>query len=476
MRLPLRLPLLVAAAAAAVSAQSPLASKPDVQASIRLFESWIDGQMSYRGLPGIAVGVIHDREIVWSRGFGYADLDSKTPVTPRTRFRMASHTKLFTATAILQLRDAGKLRLDDPVSQHLPWFRMKPASEDDGPVTIEHLLTHSSGLPREANSQYWMTFRFPVYDEIRNTVSGQQAAYPPDTRWKYSNLAFALAGMIVEKASGESWPDYVRRHILDPLGMKDSTIDTPAEGLATGYGRRMPDGSRRKMEFMDTKGIGPAAGLTSTVEDMAKFVSLQFGKGKAGGAQILSGATLREMHRVRVLENNWTRGNGLGFAVSRIKDKVYVGHGGSLAGYKTHTYFSPEDGVGVVVLTNGDDSRPSQIAEKLIQTVGAEVAKAAKGPAKPKQWDPAWSRYAGLYRSLWGDTEVVELNKRLVLIDPTADDPTDQLRLEPQGGGKFKLEGPTGGSSVGEAVEFVEEGGKVTRLRVANLDSMRVER
>jgi len=472
----MRTPLLAAAFSIALPAQTSLLKNPDVQGSIRLFESWIEGQMSYRGLPGIAAGVIHDRGLVWGRGFGYADLASRTPVTTRTRFRMASHTKLFTATAILQLRDAGKLRLDDPVSRHLPWFGVKPASNDDGTITIEHLLTHSSGLPREADAPYWITFRFPSYGDIQRTIGAQQAAYPPDTRWKYSNLAFTLAGMIVEKVSGETWADYVQRHILDPLGMKDSSIDKPVDGLATGYGRRMPDGSRQKMDFMDTRGIGPAAGLTSTVEDMAKFVALQFGKGKAGGAQILAGATLREMHRVRVLENNWTRGNGLGFAVSRIKDKVYVGHGGSLAGYKTHTYFSPEDRVGVVVLTNGDDSRPAQIAEKLIQTVGAEVAKAARGPAKPKLWNPAWRRYAGLYRSIWGDTEVVELNNQLVMIDPASDDPTDQLRIEPQPSGSFKLEGPSGGASVGERVEFIEEGGRVVRLRVGQVESVRVSK
>jgi CubicO group peptidase (beta-lactamase class C family) len=216
--------------------------------------------------------------------------------------------------------------------------------------------------------------------------------------------------------------------------------------------------------------------LTSTVEDMARFVSLQFRTGKAGGSQILSGATLREMHRVRMLENNWRRGNGIGFAVSRVKDKTYIGHGGSLAGYKTHTLIQLDDKVGVVVLSNGDDSRPNQMAERLMQTVGQAVAKAAEPEKKTPRWDDSWRRYAGLYRSLWGDVEVVELNRALVLIDPTAEDLQDQQRLEPVDNGGFRLEAPTGGAAVGEPVRFDEREGRVTRMQIGQVYMERIER
>ncbi len=446
--------------------QVKISDHPEVKAAVRLYEAWLDGQMSYRGLPGVAVGVVHDQDLIWARGFGHADLNRKTPVTSRTQFRMASHTKLFTAIAIMQLRDQGKLRLDDAVSKHLPWFQLRPAAEDDPPVTIEQLLTHRSGLPREAAAPYWNTFQFPTSEEVRRLLPAQQAAYSPDVRWKYSNLAFTLAGLIVETASGESWSSYIHKNILDPLGMKDSTIDKATPNLAAGYGRRMPDGSRQPMAFMDTKGIAPAAGLTSTVEDMAKFVSAQFGAKKAGGKPILSRATLREMHRVRMLENDWKRGNGLGFAVNRIKEKVYVGHGGSLAGYKTHTLIHIGDRVGVIVLANGDDSRPSQLSERLMLTVGEAVAKASK-PEKPRpQWDSSWSRFAGLYRSMWSDVEVLEADKRLILIDPTFDDPSDHQKLEPVGGGEFRLEAESGGAAIGERVRFEEQAGKVVRMHI----------
>ncbi|HIC52905.1 MAG TPA: class A beta-lactamase-related serine hydrolase, partial [Gemmatimonadetes bacterium] len=138
------LPILAALllAPAPSQAQNP-AADPDVQAQIGLFSAWLDGQIAIRGLPGIVVGVVSDQELVWAKGFGHADLDSDRHMQTDTRFRMASHSKLFTATSIMQLREQGKVRLDDPVADYLPWFGFQSAEPDDPPVTIEHLLTHS---------------------------------------------------------------------------------------------------------------------------------------------------------------------------------------------------------------------------------------------------------------------------------------------------------------------------------------------
>ena len=450
-----------------------VADNSDVTGQERLFEGWIRAQIAYRGLPGIAVGVVSDQQLVWAKGFGFADVDLKTPMTPATRFRMASHSKLFTATAIMQLRDAGKLRLDDPVVKYLDWFKLQPAEADDPPVTIEELLTHSAGLPREAGP-HWTELDFPSGDGVRKYVLEHPAPYSPEVRWKYSNLGFTIAGMIVEAVSGEKWADYVQKHIFDPLGMKDSSVDRQVDGLATGYGRRMPDGSRKKMPFVDARAMAPATGITSTVEDMAKFVSLQFRKGRVGGSQILSTGALREMHRVRVLESNWTRGNAIGFAVNREAGKVYVGHGGSYFGYKTQTLIQLDDKVGVIVLTNGDDSLPSQFATELMGTVGAAVAKAAAPATKTVPWDPAWSRFAGLYRSQVADTEVVELNQRLVMFDPANPNPDAPINMTPIGGGLFRFDAPTGGGVVGEVIRFVEENGKVIRMYTGDSYTERV--
>ena len=442
-----------------------VASDPDVLGAERLFSAWIEGQIAYRGLPGIAVGVVSDQELVWATGFGFADLNMKTPMTPTTKFRMASHSKLFTAIAIMQLREQGKLRLDDPVEKYLPWFKAKPAGDDDGQITVEQLLSHSSGMQREAGD-HWTSFEFPTAEELRSQYSNRQSAFAPSVRWKYSNLAYSVAGMLIEEVSGASWADYVGTNIFQPLGMTASTVDKSVPGLTVPYGRRMPDGTREVLPFVDARGMTAAAGITSNVDDMAKFVSANFRRGPRGGAQVVSTGSWREMHRVRSVEENWTSGTGLGFDINRINNKTWVGHGGGYPGNMTQTFIQLDDKIGVIVLTNTSDSNPGDIARQLIATVGQAVVKASgKKPATTVvAWDAAWARFAGLYRGRWRDSHVVLLNEKLVIIKPDGPNVDNPVSLEPLGDGRFRYTAPTGDGVVGEVVRFVEQAGLPTRM------------
>ena len=145
-----------------MSLAAKLLADNEVASSLELLSAWTESQMAYRGQPGLSLGVIYDQELIWSKGFGYADLASQKPADSTTVYRIASITKLFTATAILQLRDEGKLQLDDPVAHHLPWFTVQNSFTDAPEITIRQLLTHTSGLPREAASPYWNDRNFPV--------------------------------------------------------------------------------------------------------------------------------------------------------------------------------------------------------------------------------------------------------------------------------------------------------------------------
>ena len=145
-------------------------------------------------------------------------------------------------------------------------------------------------------------------------------------------------------------------------------------------------------------------------------------------------------------------------------DKVYVSHGGSYPGYQTNTMLWPEGKVAVIVLTNADDANPGALATELMNTVGHAVAKAAGKPASTPTWDPSWSRFAGLYRGRDGDSRVVELNKRLVIVQSTSTNLDNLVRLEPIGDGRFRYVAQAGGGPVGEIVRFVEENGRVTRM------------
>ncbi len=463
--------LLAAAPCAHAQGAAPplnaVATNAEVLGAERLFSAWMEGQLAYRGIPGVAVGVVYDQQLVWSQGFGFADVKNRVPMTPQVKFRIASHSKMFAAIAIMQLREEGRIRLDDPVEKYLPWFKAKPAGDDDGVVTIEQLLSHTSGLQREAGD-HWTSYNFPTEDEIKRLYSDRQAAFAPNVRWKYSNLAFAVAGLVVEQITGQKWATYVQQQMLAPLGMTATSVDQNVAGLTVPYMRRLPDGSRDVLPFVDARGMAAATGMTSTVDDLAKFVSAQFRRGPRGGAQILSAGSWREMHRVRAVDETWQSGSGLGFDFLRVDNRTWVGHGGGYPGNTTHTLFQVNDKVGVIVLTNTNDSDPRQIAEQLIATVGAAVKKAIPAPPPTIAWDPSWARFAGWYRNSSGDSRVVLLNEKLVMISPTSTTVGTPSTLEPLGGGRFRLMAAGGGSAIGEVVRFVETNGAVTRMYVGD--------
>src|SRR6185369_15827095 len=134
--------------------------------AIQVFDAWVARTVSDREQPGVSIGIVHDQDLIWAKGYGFADLAKKQPATPATAYRIASISKLFTATAILQLRDAGKLQLDDPVAKWLPWFKIKNAHPEGPVITIRHLLTHTSGLPREAAGVNWSDLTMPKREEM----------------------------------------------------------------------------------------------------------------------------------------------------------------------------------------------------------------------------------------------------------------------------------------------------------------------
>jgi len=309
-----------------------------------------------------------------------------------------------------------------------------------------------------------VSYEFPSAEQLQRLYPDRQAAFAPSVRWKYSNLGFAVLGAVVEKVSGERWADYVEQNIFKPLDMNDSSVDKNVAGLAVPYGRRMPDGSREVLPFVDARGMAAATGLTSDLLDMAKFMSAQFRRGPRGGSQIVSSGSWRELLRVRSVEENWTSGTALGFDVKRVKDRTYIGHGGGYPGNTTQTLIQLDDKVGVIVLTNTNDSNPGDIAQQLMATVGQAVAKAATAKPATVAWDPAWERFAGLYRGRNGDQQVVILNKKLVMITPNAPSLDNPVTLEPLGGGRFRYVAPTGGGVVGEVVRFVEENGRPMRM------------
>ncbi len=450
-----------------------LVKHPKVEAALKVLDLWIDARLSDQEKPGLSIGIIHDQELIWAKGYGFANMAQRTPATPKTLYRIASNSKLFTATGILQLRDAGKLQLDDPVAKHLPRFKIINRHPDGPVITIRHLLTHTSGLPREAVGQYWSDGEFPSRDEMLDGLARQETAYPAETRWKYSNLAISLAGEIITAVSGQPYPRYIEEHVLRPLNMLNTHVlpEPSTPGLAVPYGIHRPGRPRTIELFTRSGGLTPAANLASSVEDLAKFASLQFRGGPAGGAQILKGSTLREMRRVHWLQPDWKSGWGLGFSIRREKDEVFFGHGGSVLGNRTQIMLSAKRKLGVIVLMNATDGDPQTYARKAFELLSSPIAEAVKPFETPPVADPAWKKYTGVYTGVnFGHAvHVLVLDGVLTVLSPHSDNPwKSRLTLTPAGEHRFRIEieGSAGGPAGELAIFEADSAGRVVAMRM----------
>lgn len=330
----------------------------DLSNELALVENWLEAQRAYDRVPALSAAIVHDQELLWSGSSGYADLESQRPASDDTIYGICSISKLFTGIAAMQLRDQGKIRLDDPVDKLLPWFNLAQSHEGSPEITVESILTHSAGLPRESDSPYWMgpDFPFPTREEIRDTLGGQSTIYPSQRYYQYSNLGLTLIGEIVAEVSGQDFETYVEKHILEPLQMNDTATGFPTDSresrIATGYGFAGRDGVSPPMPRYDARGITPAAGFTSTALNLASFASWQFRLLSGKSDDVLDGNTLREMQRVQWMDHDWSVARGLAFGVYRLDDRTLVGHGGDCPGFNTRLYLDPVSQYAVVTMAN----------------------------------------------------------------------------------------------------------------------------
>lgn len=319
---------------------------------------------------GAVVGIVSGDHPVWSTTYGFADLESRRPVDGDTVFRAASITKTFTATAVVQLRDAGALRFDDPLTSHLPEFGA--ASNPFGPiedVTLLRLLTHTSGLPVEAPQFDWFDDRYPDTGAIVGALDGLALVVAPDDRIKYSNLGYQLLGEVVSRVAGMPYADAIERRITAPLGMLDTTFDPTALGArtATGYDARVFSDDLPRAEARP-KGTISDGGLWTTLGDLGRWASFQL----EGDDAVLLPASLALMHRPRrVADPTWRRAVGLGWYLHRTDAGVRVGHSGGTFGFVSRITIDPAARLGVVILANGD-APLAPLADELLDLVAGD--------------------------------------------------------------------------------------------------------
>lgn len=402
----------------------------DIATALDLLDKWIQRTMFKHHQPGLAAGIIYDGDLLWGKGFGFANVEKQSPVTLDTRFRIASITKTFTATAILKLRDEGKLQLDDPVEQYIDWFDKRYL---DAPApTIRNLLTHTSGLPRDAAGPMWTERTGVPDDEFVAQSKERELTQPPYNKHAYSNLGYSILGKIIEKVSGDSWAGYLQKNILDPLDMT-ATFPIPSaddDNLAIGYSMLDDSHGRLPEPFMDMGGFAPSANFATNITDLAKYAKFHLSKGQT---PVLSGHTLRDMHRVHWLFENWKGGYGLGVGSYRMNDWTITGHGGGYPGYLTSFSLCRDKNFGVIILTNAMGSNPFQYLEQCYKLVLPEVIKATD---KAPEADPEWQQYVGTYTNPWGELEVIVRHNQLQILSldfigekPSILHPTDEAHV-----------------------------------------------
>lgn len=455
-------------------ADTGLAAHPRVAEALDLVEVWLEARRAYDEIPGVSAAVVHDQRQLWSGAYGWANPSARRAASPSTVYSICSISKLFTSIAVLQLRDRGRLALDDPVGRRLPWFDIRRAHSEGPEITIEGLLTHSAGLPRESAHPYWTgpDFEFPTRQEVREGLSGQETLYPARRYFQYSNLGLSLAGEIVAEVSGEPYHDYVRRRILEPLGLEDTWSEIPVElhgeRLAVGYSAIQRDGARSPIEAFRARAIAPAAGFASTVEDLGRFAMWQF-RLEPADTEVLSGNTLREMQRVHWVDPDWDTHWGLGFSVWRDEGETFVGHGGSCPGYRTHLSLQMDRKVGVAFAANALGVSPSSFTRR-IHAILKPALEAAEGEddeeavaARADTLD--LGRFVGRYdASFGGEIAVLRWKGSLAMLGLPTDEPLESLtELRHEEATTFRRVRDDG--NLGERIVFeTDPEGQVTRM------------
>ncbi len=444
-----------------------------LRAGVAYADQWVEYQQDRRELPGVALAIWHDDGLLLSRGYGYADLEQQTPMTPRRIFRVASHSKTFTATAVMQLMEGGKLRLDDRLAQYIPWLE-----QQDGlaRVTIRQALSHSAGLVRDGNdADYWqLDAAFPDGDELRRLAEDGGAVLAANEAFKYSNIGYGLLGLVIEAASGMPYHQYVTRHIVDRLGLLDTGPETDAharERLVTGYTARRLGLPRRPIRDVATGALAPATGFYSTAEDLCRYAAAHF----FGDDTLLGDAAKREMQQPSWRIDGSDERYGLGVSILELGERRMVGHGGAFPGHATRTMFDPRDRLAVTVLTNEIGGPAAVFARTVVRIIDfalgqpqvqAQVQAQTQTQTVQGEASGPYDRFTGRFVNLWGVTDVAAFGDALVALNPDAEDPLSPLtRLAVEDDDTLRITAASGYGAPGETMRYLrDDQGRATRI------------
>lgn len=357
-----------------------------IQKTFPVIEKMYQEYAQKNHFPGYSFGIVVDGELVFKGSGGYANLEEKIPASSASMFRVASMSKSFTAMAILQLRDAGKLKLDDPVEKYIPALKGQGLTQDAPPITIRHLMTHSAGFPED---NPWGDRQLAVSEEKLISIIQKGISFSTATglEYEYSNLGFTMLGYIIHKVSGLSYDVYIEKNILKPLGMQGTTYEyskVPSTLLANGY--RYINNQWRKEALLHNGIYGSMGGMITSIDLFSKYVALHEMAWPARNDQEtfpIKRSSIREMHQPakfislttpytfmsgRKLTTTNSYSDGLNW-MNDADNRISIGHSGGLPGFGSNWRFLPEYGIGVILFANVTYAPTSVLNISILDTI-----------------------------------------------------------------------------------------------------------
>ncbi len=326
------------------------------------FDEIVEKGLKELNVPGAAIAIVKDDEVIFTKGFGHRDVEKKIPVTSDTLLAIGSSSKAFTTFAMGVLVDEGKLEWEKPVRNYIPWFRLSDPFASER-LTPRDLVTHRSGLPRHDLSWY-NNFEASREEFVRRLAHLKPTADLRE-KFQYNNLMFLTAGYLVEVLTDKKWEDAIQTHVFEPLEMKRTnfSVEDSQKDADFSLPYREKDGKIEQIPFRNITNMGPAGSINSSVNEMSHWLLVHLNKGQFKGKQIIGPQTLEDMHLAHMptggtpaIPEVTSASYGLGWLVDTYRGHRRVHHGGNIDGFSALVSMFPQDSIGFVVLVNKNGS------------------------------------------------------------------------------------------------------------------------
>ena len=392
----------------------------DYEGVIRHLNTYIAKSMKKNKVIGLSIALVDDQEIVFARGFGYADKENEVPATKNTVYRAGSISKLFTATAVMQLAQSGMVDIDVPIHNYVPEFSIQTRFRDAGEITPRNIMTHHSGLPSDYISGMF-TQEPEDLEQFLPRLKDEYTAFPPDLVFCYSNLGVGILGPLIERISKKGYVDYMNEEVLAPLGMINSSFVRQYDSealIAKGYYKK------KEQEQYALRDM-PAGSLYSNVLDLSRFIQMVFAQGRSGDRQILAPETLHEMLKVqnRGCALDMDLKTGLAWMIEEDGGVgTIISHNGGIGTFFSTMFAVPEQKIAAIVLTNSAEGAvvSGEVCMEALKSLyeaktGRIVPEKKIRAAKSTLAEDEMRQYEGHYDTTMGFVSVSVEGKRLVV-------------------------------------------------------------